>query len=241
VVEVAIADPADLAGVEECFLNAARGHRLDLRTVEEFIACSKHFSTAVGYCDGLCEYLYGVLAKEQVPGTSLVFEEYRIRFNRCAALLKDFRRSLPDLIRALIAFHFNQYDLAARLGVLSRVGATAKRFQLWLAGNHVELTAIRADDALEKLLTDFQTEQLLELSALSTLDALNRLSEIEALIPRDLTELDRAKIRVLLTEVAVTQKNATDVKRHARELAHDPTFAGWSESVMEHVHRSSAK
>jgi hypothetical protein len=60
--DIRVASEMDLKGVEEQFMRTARGHRLDTRAVEEFIAEASGFGSAIGYCDGICAYLYGVSA-----------------------------------------------------------------------------------------------------------------------------------------------------------------------------------
>ena len=97
--------------------------------------------------------------------------------------------------------------------------------------------AVRGDDSLERLLTDIQTEKLLMLCALATDAATERVSEIGELMRLDVTELDRAKMRVLLTEIAIAASDAPAARRHARELVHDPTFGLWSECVIERMNR----
>ena len=71
-----IAKKEDLDGVDRCFLDIAKRGNLDKRSIEEFIAASKQFSSAIRYCDGICEYFYGVLAKECSPESSLEYSAY---------------------------------------------------------------------------------------------------------------------------------------------------------------------
>jgi hypothetical protein len=72
--EIRIASERDLRGVEEQFRKMAVGRRLDMRAVEEFISGASGFSSAMGYCDGICAYLYGILAKERAADSSLKYE-----------------------------------------------------------------------------------------------------------------------------------------------------------------------
>ena len=62
-----IAKDKDLVGVEEQFVRTVSGPRLDIRAVDEFISASSEYHSALSYCDGICAYLYGVLAKERSP------------------------------------------------------------------------------------------------------------------------------------------------------------------------------
>lgn len=94
-----IADEKHLAGVESSFIKMASKGVLTIHAVEDFILECKPFDTADGYCDGICHYLYGVLAKERAPDSSLPYEEYRDRFNRAADALMDYDRPLARVVR----------------------------------------------------------------------------------------------------------------------------------------------
>ncbi len=63
---------------------------MTVSTIDGFIEDCRPFSTADLYYDGICHYLYGVLAKERSPDSSLPYEEYRDRFNRAADALRDY-------------------------------------------------------------------------------------------------------------------------------------------------------
>lgn len=240
-VHLAVAEVAHLVGVEKCFQHVARQGRLDMRALEDFIEAGRQFKTAIGYCDGICEYFYGVLAKERVADTSLPFPEYRAKFNRAAAILGDFQRPLADLIGALIAFHFNHYRLAAGLARSSRVGAVATEFERRLRHQSAgRKSPITADDSVEKLLTDLQTERILSWCVLGATGMSNQIDEMESLLRHDVTELDRPKLRVLLAGVALATGDTAGAKRYARELANDPTFGAWAERILGGNERNPA-
>ena len=59
--EFAIASDQDLDRVEARFTDIARRGPLDSRIVDDFIGTKSDFGTAIGYCDGICGYLYGIL------------------------------------------------------------------------------------------------------------------------------------------------------------------------------------
>lgn len=63
-----IASEGHLKGIEEHFERMAREGRLSFYAIEEFIEAASKFDSALGYCDGICEYLYGILAMENLPG-----------------------------------------------------------------------------------------------------------------------------------------------------------------------------
>ena len=137
-----------------------------------------------------------------------------------------------------MAFHFNHYDIAARLAPLARVGLVATRFDRWLAGQNAEVADHRVDDNLEGLLTDLRTERLLSWCVLTPSALSNRVADMESMLRQDATEFDRPKLRMLLAEVAIAEGEHAEAKRHARELAHHPTFGRWAERVIGATQRT---
>lgn len=231
-----IASGADLAGVEECFMAVARKRRLDRRAVEDFISAAGAFPSAAGYCDGICEYLYAVLAKERARDSSLPYDAYREKFNRAADSLKDFRRPLGDAIGALIDFHFNHFSESQEKGAGLRVGAAATRFGYWLKGDPKGARASLCqgyDDSLDKLLTDFETERLLSWTAagLSALDS--QIQDMESIVRQDIPEYDRAKLHIMLAETFFERGEAREAKRYARDLLNSATLGRWAENLLE--------
>jgi hypothetical protein len=229
-----IATNRDIAGVERCFENAAYRGRLDRRSVEDFIEAARAFPTALAYCDGICEYLYGVLAKERSPESSLPFREYREKLNRAADVLRDVDRPLARLIQGLVAFHFNHFAVAVSCSPSTRVAAASSRYMGWiLRSSDTDGSTSRPTSlAVDRLLTDLDTEHILRWVLSPSEDTLTRAVEIESAIERDLPEFDRVKLRVLLAEAYGTVGRIADAQRHARELRNNPTLGQWAESVL---------
>jgi hypothetical protein len=96
-----ITSDSDLEGVEEEFTRTAQARRLDTRPIDEFIGAATPFGTAIGYCDGICAYLYGVLAKERMGGTSLPYEAYGRKFSKAVEELAAYERPQAPTIRTL--------------------------------------------------------------------------------------------------------------------------------------------
>lgn len=229
-----IALDRDIAGVERCFENAAHRGRLDRRAVEDFIEAARAFPTALAYCDGICEYLYGVLAKERSPESSLPFHEYREKFNRAADVLRDVDRPLARLIQGLVAFHFNHFPIAGLCSPLTRIAAASGRYTGWIlrSSNTNAVTAGPNALSVDRLLTDLDTERILRWVLSPSEETLSQAVDIETAIDRDIPEFDRVKLRVLLAEVYGTAGRIVDAQRHARELRNNPTLGPWAESVL---------
>ena len=231
-----IARESDLAGVDSCFLAVARRRRLDIRSIEDFILEARNFATALGYCEGVCEYLYGILAKERAQDTRLEYEKYREKFGRAADLLKDFQTPLAHAIRALIAFHFNQFRESALIGNDLRVGAAAGRFVRWLYGKQSAAESrptTRLNDTLDPLLTDLESEKIIAWVLAQKRVALRQLSDIEANLKQDIAEFDRAKLHMILAELYLRQGEGLKAKRHARELLNAPALGHWAERMID--------
>jgi hypothetical protein len=236
--EFEIVSPRDLAGVDRCFLSVAKRGRLDMRSVEDFIASSRKFETAMPYCDGICDYFYGVLAKEQVADTSLPYHMYREKFGHAVDLLKDIDSLLARTIRSIIAFHYNHFEDCIAAAGTSRVGLIATRFECLLRGDAVgAATAVAAKgaDKLERLLTDAQTEQIIAWCSSPSKTVSGQANEIESFIQRDLPETDRAKLRMVLAESALSNNHLAEARRHARELRNNPVLGPWSESLLDRI------
>ena len=62
---------------------------------------------------GICDYLYGVLAKERSHDASLSHEKYANKFNEAVEQLAAYDRPLARIIRSLVEFHFNHFEEAA--------------------------------------------------------------------------------------------------------------------------------
>ncbi|WP_424946411.1 C2H2-type zinc finger protein [Candidatus Spongiihabitans sp.] len=233
-----IASEEDLAGIEHCFLDVARSRRLDMRAVEDFIRATETFPTAIGYCNGICEYFYGVLAKERSADSSLPFEKYREKFARAEDALKDFDRPLVRVIRALIAFHFNQFNESIDLAGKSRVGIASGRFERWIAGDTIganRFLSRTSDSRIEELLTDFESERLIKWCVADPKALVPQLQDIESLIHQDILAFDRTKLRVLLAELYANQRSVTEAKNHARELRNSPVFGLWAENLLHRL------
>jgi hypothetical protein len=237
-----IAAVTDLEGVDRCFLDVARRGRLDRRAVEDFITMSRGYPTAMGYCDGICEYFYGVLIKERSPESSLPYARYREKFNRAVDALQDIERPLARVICALIAFHFNHFSRCLDVGEVNRVDVASGRFERWIAGDLLaagQLPSRPRSDALERLLTDFEAERLLQWSVASPEALLSQIDDMESMARTDLAEFDRTKLRILLAELYASQGRVSEAKRHLRELRNNQALGDWAERLLVRVGETS--
>ncbi len=229
-----IAAVEDLEGVEAAFLKLAKKGLLTIASVEGFIEDCRPFTTADGYYDGICHYLYGVLAKERSPDSALPYEEYRTRFNRAADELLDYDRPIARIIRALVAFHFNHFADVVATAPAGRLRVASTRFAALLEGKRWGAASPPASrrNAMEDLLTDHETLRILRW-ATSPLAALGaEAADISALAKRDIPEFDRMKLRMLLAESSAASGDNDTARRVARALIGSPKTATWAERVI---------
>lgn len=234
-VRIEIASDEDMAGVELAFFDVARHGRLDIRAIEQFIDAADGFRTALGYCDGICEYLYGVLAKERSPASSLPYAAYREKFTRALDKLGTFDRPLANRIGGLIEFHFNHFPEAQRLSYGSRVGHAAAIFDDWLSGvSPRERNWEPSDDdvRLESMLTDWDTEQLVRWAVSEPARLCGEEAAMQKMLHSDPAEFDQTKLHILLAQVGLLSTNKELVVTHARELRNSPSVARWAEAAI---------
>lgn len=230
-----IADKDHLAGIDRRFLDIAHGRRLSLREIERFIDASRLYSTAIGYCNGICEYLYGILAKERMADTSLPYEGYREKFTRAADQLQGFDRPLARMIGGLISFHFNHFGEAAILGGTSRLGMVSERYANWIAGSDIDVHEIPIEDmdgSLEKVITDFQTEQILSWSIKDYDQMDNYRNDMLDFRNQDIPEFDKTKIDILMSQSALYRGDTKEALSFAKRHRNSPALGVWAERVI---------
>lgn len=231
-----IASEADLLGVESEFERIAVGQRLDTRAIEDFIAATSGFGSALGYCDGICAYLYGVLAKERAPDSSLPHEGYVGKYSKAAEELADYNRPLARTIGSLIEFHFNHFGEAVQLAGGARIGAAAARYLDWMAGTRPAepkvSTGLGAMSQLEVLVTDWETEQIARWVVRPLRDLSHHVDDMETFMGRDIAEYDRVKMHVLLAEIYSEQGEAQCTLSHAKTMRNLSAFEAWAEAKI---------
>lgn len=237
-----VADEAHLAGVEAAFLRLARDRALNLQAVSRFNDDCRAFASAMPYCDGISHYLYGVMAKEHSPESGLKHEEYIQRFLRSSEELSDFDRPLARSVRALVAFHFNQFDDSEYLAPDGALRHAAGAFAGLLQGlpwHFDEAFSPAPGSAVEDLLTDQETLEILA-------DASHGLVGLKARADDLLSHLRRAPAggydhmkRMLLACEALAAREEpashAEARKLARTLAGKPDTSAWANAMLERL------
>jgi hypothetical protein len=233
--EFSIANEKHLLGVEASFLNLAKKRELTTKTIGTFIHECEPFNTAKAYYDGLCHYLYGVMAKERAVDSSLPYETYQERFNRAADTLKDYDRPLAGFVRGLVAFHFNHFSDAYEFSPPGRLNMAAHRFAAVLDGLNWDAESMnynKTASAPEDLLTDHETLPILRWGETTLQNLATEVEHIAAFAKREMPEFDQMKLHILLAEACAASGDAVLAKKTARELIGNPKTAGWAERLI---------
>lgn len=241
VLDFRIADESHLVGVEAAFLRMARDRVLNIDAVARFIQDCRAYGSAMPYCDGICHYLYGVMAKEQTPDSGLRASQYTERYLRSSDELSGFDRPLARSVRALVAFHFNQFDEAESLAPEGALRHAAGAFAALLLGLpwHFEAAFSPAPgSAVEDLLTDQDTLQVLSDASHGLLELKGRADDLQAHLRRAAAGYDRLKRVLLASEALAASDDAGShaaARRLAREMAAQPDTRAWAEAMLERL------
>ncbi len=228
-----IAMEKDLCGVDTKFTELAHQHRLTSHSVQDFISACQPYKSAASYLEGLCEYLYGALARERIADTSLPYDAYVAKLNRAAEILSQYQRPFAATTCALIAFHFNQFESAAAFVPGSRV---AKAAHLMLG--HVEPPGERYPQAaaheklihVERMLTDHDTESIM--LGLFEPDNVKHHDHLRNLLRGHASSYDIPKIHMILAIHAQHSGNHSEARRHAGELRNNRAFETWADGFI---------
>ncbi len=243
--DLRIATECDLIGIEQAFMRMAAARSLDIRAIDEFISAAKKFASAIGYCDGICAYLYGVLAKERSDDSSLPYDGYVGKYSKAAEELAVYDRLLARTISGLIKFHFNHFADASCLAKGSRIGFAASRYDAWLRGLIVENQRARPTTvpttSPEGLVSDWDTEQITRWVVTDIKALAQYTSDMEAFLARDISDYDRLKAKVLLAETYISIGDAASALRHAKSLRNLAAVEEWAERLIRTLTRDKHK
>ena len=201
-----------------------------MRAIGEFIDAVSGFTTAIGYYDGICAYLYGVLAKEQAGGSTLPYKDYESKFNKAAEELAAYNRPFAQTIGSLIRFHFNHFRDSTHLSPESRAGRVSARYSLWIKSLRSSEPHPAGADELEALVTDWETEQILRWAIRPLRDLTKKTTDIEDFLKRTISEYDRAKLHILLGEIYAQTGDVNQALEYAGSLQNVPVFQEWRRS-----------
>jgi hypothetical protein len=215
----------------------AHARSLTIKSVEIFIDECKTFKSAILYCDGICHYLYGVLAKEHASDSGLAFDQYPDRFSRAADKLQTYERPLARAIRALVAFNLNYYSDAADEAPTERLKIVFTRFAESLKGHRWLFADNQSgNDSLLDLLVDNTTFNILKWASLNASELVRDSNNLKAQLTRDIANRDKFKIQMILAEVFTLQGDSVSMKRLAHEFNSTSTTQALAIALTERAY-----
>lgn len=240
--ELRFAVPAvqDLAGVDALVNALVRGRRLDRAAIDNLAHATKSFVTAREYSGGIATYLYGVLAREGSPESDLRREDYRGHFEVAVQKMDALTNGPAQAVRALVAFHFNQFEDAAAEPLAPWVAAVASRLARLLSGAGVRRQLFAETlGRLDEALADKATAQVLRWcstpldgSARSTVDEIE-----DGLLSQE--PYDQVKLRVVAAEHHFVIGDLERGLRHANELRNNSLAENWARGFIARTRREA--
>lgn len=243
VLDFRIAEEEHLAGVEQAFGRMAHDRELNLDALSRFTKECRAFASAMPYCDGICHYLYGVMAKERASDSGLRPDQYTERYLRASDELAGFDRPLARAVRAVVAFHFNHFDDAEALASDGALRQTAGAFAGLLQGLPWHFDAAYSPEsggAVEDLLTDQHTLQIVDDASRGLLYLKLHAEELLAGIRRMTSGYDRLKRQLLAGEAFAARDDdaaRAQARMLARELVAQEAAGPWAAALLEKTKR----
>lgn len=237
-----IASDKDVEGVELAFWELARRKRLDVRSVEDFIAAASAFPTAAGYSHGIAVYLFGVLVKEGAAGIHINAGGYVAKYEEATESLRSYDRPLARMIRALVAFHFNHFAETAITTSAGLLRNAASRLAAWVRATRPPAAGSSRESSFETVLADEKIQRVLDLCRKPVGSGEISPSSLVDAIAGTTTELDRMKFQLILAEHLAATGDRQGAIKVARELRHVPALSVWSDWLLNRMStRGSAR
>lgn len=223
--------------LEENFRLFFTKNQFTVTNINLFYEACTPLKTITPYLEGICQYLYGVLAKDQRGNTEISHEKYKERFNQALEALRYINRPIAHAIRAAINFSRNSFAQTARQNYAPNLSIAASFFES-LAGNKKtpKIFPNYHDTQLNYLPIDYATDQILRWTQLSQIQTKEELGNVYYASKNNLwTAEDRIKAIVLWLYWANITQPTNEVRPMARSLLNDAIFAIYAENILENT------
>ena len=213
----------DAATVESIFYQTFTDSELSTDHVYRFDKLCREQGCMNKYAGGLGCYIYGLLAKERNPTSSLKFEDYPAKFGEALDKLSPLNRPLAQGIVSAIYFARNQFDLILHGSIVP---------QIYMAGQFMR-TGVFSDyrfgeaETLKKFPTDKLTEQLIVFSTQGSKARDAMANEMESYIKRSLiSDEDNSKAAMALLAYYANRQDKEKMANMYRKIRFNPHFSG---------------
>lgn len=230
-----IPDERDIQKVEELFFALVGGDVFDVASINAFINTANQYRTANHYLDGLCQYLYGILAKDQRGETHLAQSESKTKFNLALDTLRLFDTALARVVVGVVNFNENAFNPGEGLSAAPKLQLAMRNFYGFLKGKIAPLEPIATlGNGQGNVPLDHSTDQLIRWVMMEA----DELHEEAKLLERNLQDPswpsnDRFKIQMLLAEMYAGRGEYVSARSHARFAVNDALFGEWAQRIMD--------
>ena len=229
-----IAEARELDEVEQLFLSIAGSDTLTIDRINVFAELTAKYKTALPYVDGLCHYLYGVLAKDQRGGTHLPQAEYKTKFNLALDSLRHFARPLANVVVGIIDFSGNAFSDGDTLPTSPRLQHAMRVYDGFTRQIVPAVLYSWSGGGMGNVPVDHATSQILQWAIESTEDFLRHRRQMEmALDDAEWVPDDRFKVSMLLAERLSSLGDVAAAKCFARSVTNDALFGDWAQRIMD--------
>lgn len=243
VVKTKIANPEELSVIDENFVRVLAIDNPKMSDVRRFSDACADYPDSAEYASALADYVMGVLLKDQNKdtGVSLPLSSYKKKMQHALDTLRDYERPIANAISAAIKFNLNDFrspSTSCRAYLLDSANmffssvAHGNQFEIEDAypicnsGAAIELPACPVDRDSFNLLSQFRKLSGKQINA-------NFLADLAASsMSSMLSDYDLSKLRVISAKTAVLLDDRKMAIPILEELANDPIFGVWAESVL---------
>ena len=235
-IEFDIPNEAQLAAVERAFNMLIVNQPLESNRIAQFITVVKQEDGARYYLEGISNFLYGVLAKDQRGGTSLGRDDYTAKFHTARESLRFMDRPLANLIKALVNFNDNAFSEAEALAPDGQVAIACQMLNGLRSGKYYQASAVRVSPASHNLPVDTLTAEIMRFCSLPLAEQQEQLPQLVHLSSKRLTTgHDRVKIQALAMNTCWGAGDVEQAASWAKKLRHSPLFETLATRIIEDV------
>lgn len=234
-IEFDIPNDAQLAAVERVFNMLIVNQPLESDRIAQLITVVKQEDGARFYLEGVSDFLYGVLAKDQRGGTSLSRDDYTAKFHAAREALRFMDRPLANLIKALVNFNDNAFSEAEALAPDGQVAIACRMLNGLRSGKHWPAPDTRIASG-HNLPVDTLTAEIMRFCSLTLAEQQEQLPQLEHLASKRLTtDHDRVKIQALAMNAYWETGEHARAASWAKKLRHSPLFEDLATRIIEEV------
>lgn len=234
-IEFDIPTEAQLATVERAFNALIVNQPLESDRIAQFITVAKEEDGARYYLEGVSDFLYGVLAKDQRGGTSLGHDDYSAKYHAAREALRFLNRPLANLIKALVNFNDNAFSEAEALAPNGQVAIACRVLSGLRAGKHYPAPDTRIASG-HILSVDTLTSEIMRFCSLPLAEQQEQLPQLVHLAGKRLTtDHDRVKIQALAMNTCWEAGDHEQAAGWAKTLRHSPLFEALATRIIEDI------